>query len=80
MVTGVSEGFKKELEIIGVGYRGAKQGNKLVLNLGYSHQVEMEDPKGIKTDMEGNNKIIISGIDKQQVGAYAAVIREKRPP
>ncbi len=80
MVTGVSEGFKKELEIIGVGYRGAKQGNKLVLNLGYSHQVEMEDPKGIKTDMEGNNKIVVSGIDKQQVGAYAAVIREKRPP
>lgn len=80
MVTGVSEGFKKELEIIGVGYRGAKQGNKLVLNLGYSHQVEMEDPKGITTNMEGNNKIIVSGIDKQQVGAYAAVIREKRPP
>jgi len=80
MVTGVSEGFKKELEIVGVGYRGAKQGNKLVLNLGYSHQVEMEDPKGIKTEMEGNNKIIVTGIDKQQVGAYAAVIREKRPP
>ena len=80
MVTGVSAGFKKELEIIGVGYRGAKQGNKLVLNLGYSHQVEMEDPQGIKTEMEGNNKIVVSGIDKQQVGAYAAVIREKRPP
>lgn len=80
MVTGVSEGFKKELEIVGVGYRGAKQGSKLVLNLGYSHQVEMEDPKDITTNMEGNNKIIVSGIDKQQVGAYAAVIREKRPP
>lgn len=80
MVTGVSEGFKKELEIIGVGYRGAKQGSKLVLNLGYSHQVEMEDPQGITTNMEGNNKIIVSGIDKQLVGAYAAVIREKRPP
>ena len=80
MVTGVSVGFKKELEIIGVGYRGAKQGSKLVLNLGYSHQVEMEDPQGITTNMEGNNKIVVSGIDKQQVGAYAAVIRDKRPP
>lgn len=80
MVTGVNEGFKKELEIIGVGYRGAKQGNKLVLNLGYSHPVEMEDPDGITTNMEGNNKVIVSGIDKQKVGAYAAVIREKRPP
>ncbi len=80
MVTGVSEGFKKELDIVGVGYRAQKQGKKLVLNLGYSHPVEMEDPAGIETAMEGNNKIIVSGIDKQQVGAYAAVIREKRPP
>jgi large subunit ribosomal protein L6 len=80
MITGVSEGFKKELEIIGVGYRGSKQGSKLVLNLGYSHPVEMEDPDGITTSMEGNNKVIVAGIDKQKVGAYAAVIREKRPP
>jgi large subunit ribosomal protein L6 len=80
MITGVSEGFKKELEIIGVGYRGSKQGSKLVLNLGYSHPVEMEDPDGITTNMEGNNKVIVTGIDKQKVGAYAAVIREKRPP
>lgn len=80
MVTGVKDGFKKELEIIGVGYRGSKQGKKLVLNLGYSHPVEMEDPDGIETNMEGNNKIIVTGIDKQKVGAYAAIIREKRPP
>ncbi len=76
MVTGVKDGFKKELEIVGVGYRANKQGNKLVLNLGYSHPVEMEDPKGIETTVEGNNKIIVTGIDKQKVGAYAAIIRE----
>ncbi len=80
MVTGVSEGFKKELEINGVGYRAAKQGNKLVMNLGYSHQVEMEEIDGIKIDVPQPNQIIISGPDKQKVGQFAAKVREKRPP
>ncbi len=80
MVTGVSEGYKKTLEINGVGYRAAKAGKKLTLNLGYSHPVEMEDPDGIETTVEGNNKIIVSGIDKEKVGQYAAQIREKRAP
>ena len=80
MVTGASEGFKKELEINGVGYRAAKQGNKLVMNLGYSHQVEMEEIDGIKIDVPQPNQIIISGPDKQKVGQFAAKVREKRPP
>ncbi len=80
MVVGVSEGFSKTLEINGVGYRAAKQGNKLVLNLGYSHPVEMEEPDGIKIDVPQPNQIIISGYDKQKVGQIAAQVREKRPP
>ncbi|WP_313342714.1 50S ribosomal protein L6 [Sedimentibacter sp.] len=79
MVVGVSEGFSKTLEIVGVGYRAQKQGNKLVLNLGFSHPVEMEDPKGIETAVEGA-KIVVKGTDKQQVGNYAAVIRDWRRP
>ena len=80
MVKGVSEGFKRELEINGVGYRAAKQGNKLVMNLGYSHQVEMEEIEGIKIDVPQPNQIVISGPDKQKVGQFAAKVREKRPP
>ena len=80
MVEGVTTGFKKELEINGVGYRGQKQGNKLILSLGYSHPVEMEDPEGITVEMDGQNKIIIKGIDKEKVGQYAAEIRTKRAP
>ena len=79
MVTGVHEGFEKKLEINGVGYRAAKQGKKLTLTLGYSHPVEMEDPEGIETAVEGNI-ISVKGIDKEKVGQHAAVIREKRPP
>ena len=80
MVIGVTEGFKKELEINGVGYRAQKQGKKLVLNLGYSHPVEMEEIDGITIEVPDQNKIIISGPDKQVVGAFAANVREKRPP
>ena len=80
MVTGVSEGFTKTLEINGVGYRAAKQGKKLVLSLGYSHPVEMEDPEGIETVLEGQNVIIVKGINKEKVGQYAAEIRSKREP
>ncbi len=80
MVTGVSEGYKKELEINGVGYRAAKQGNKMVLNLGYSHQVEVEEIEGITIEVPQPNQIIISGADKQKVGQFAANVREKRPP
>ncbi len=80
MVTGVTEGYQKTLEIVGVGYRAQKQGNKLVLNVGLSHPVEMEDPAGIETSVEGTNKIIVKGIDKQQVGNYAAIIRDWRRP
>jgi len=79
MVIGVSEGYKKNLEVNGVGYRAAKQGKKLVLNLGYSHPVEMEDPEGIETAVDGN-KIVVSGISKEKVGQYAAEIRGKRAP
>ena len=79
MVVGVSEGYSKTLEINGVGYRAAKQGKTLTLNLGYSHPVVMEDPEGIETKVE-DNKIIISGIDKEKVGQYAAVIRDKKRP
>jgi len=80
MVVGVTDGYKKVLEINGVGYRAAKSGNKLTLSLGYSHPVEMIDPDGITSEVEGTNKITISGIDKEKVGQYAANIREKRPP
>ena len=79
MITGVSEGYEKKLEINGVGYRAQKQGKKLVLSLGYSHPVEMEDPEGIETKVDGN-KIIVSGISKEKVGQFAAEIRDKRRP
>ena len=80
MVVGVSEGYTKELEVNGVGYKAAKQGKKLVLSLGYSHPVEMEDPEGIETVCDGQNKIIVKGISKEKVGQYAAEIRDKRRP
>lgn len=80
MVIGVTEGFKKVLEINGVGYRANKQGKKLVMALGFSHPVEFEEPEGIKIDVEGQNKITISGADKELVGQLAAEIRFKRPP
>ena len=80
MVVGVSEGYTKELEVNGVGYRAQKQGKKLVLSLGYSHPVEMEDPEGVETVVEGQNKITVKGIDKEKVGQYAAEIRDKRRP
>ena len=80
MVTGVTAGYEKKLEINGVGYRAAKSGNKLTLNLGYSHPVEMIDPEGIETVMEGQNIIFVRGIDKEKVGQFAAEIRSKREP
>lgn len=80
MVVGVTDGYEKTLEINGVGYRAAKQGKKLVLSLGYSHPVEMEDPEGLEAIVEGQNKIIVRGIDKEKVGQYAAEIRFKRQP
>ena len=80
MVIGVTEGFKKELDVNGVGYRVAKDGKKLVMNIGFSHQVTMEEPEGITIDVPNPNKIIISGADKQKVGQFAAEVREKRPP
>ena len=80
MVVGVSEGYTKELEVNGVGYKAAKQGKKLVLSLGYSHPVEMIDPEGVETVLEGQNKITVKGIDKEKVGQYAAEIRDKRRP
>lgn len=80
MVEGVTNGYTKVLEINGVGYRAAKSGNKLTLTLGYSHPVEMVDPEGITTTLEGQNKITVSGIDKEKVGQFAAEIRTKRPP
>jgi large subunit ribosomal protein L6 len=79
MVTGVTEGYQKTLEVNGVGYRATKQGNKIVLNLGFSHPVEMTDPEGVESTVEGNN-IIIKGIDKEKVGQYAADIRDKKRP
>ena len=79
MIIGVTEGYEKKLEVNGVGYRAAKQGKKLVLNLGYSHPVEMEDPEGLETTVE-DNKIIVSGIDKEKVGQFAAEIRATRAP
>jgi large subunit ribosomal protein L6 len=80
MVHGVTNGYSKLLEINGTGYRAAKSGNKLTLTLGYSHPVEMTDPEGITSTVEGNNKITVSGIDKEKVGQYAAEIRSKREP
>lgn len=80
MVTGVHEGFTKTLEINGVGYRAAKQGNKLALTLGFSHPVEMEAPTGITIDVPAPNKIVVSGADKEVVGAVAADIRKWRKP
>ena len=80
MVVGVTDGYQKVLEVNGVGYRAAKSGNKLTLSLGYSHPVEMIDPEGVETVMEGQNKIIVKGIDKEKVGQYAAEIRDKRRP
>jgi large subunit ribosomal protein L6 len=79
MVIGVSEGYTKTLEVNGVGYKAAKQGKKLVLSLGYSHPVEMQDPEGLETSVDGN-KIVVKGISKEKVGQYAAEIREKRKP
>jgi large subunit ribosomal protein L6 len=80
MVVGVTEGFQKALEIHGVGYRAQKQGKKLVLSLGYSNPVEMEEPEGITVEVPAPNQIIVKGIDKQAVGEFAAKIRSKRPP
>ena len=80
MVVGVTQGYEKVLEINGVGYRAAKSGKKLTLNLGYSHPVEMEDPEGIETVLDGQNKITVKGISKEKVGQYAAEIRDKRRP
>ena len=79
MVTGVSQGYEKTLEVNGVGYRAQKQGKKLVLSLGYSHPVEMEDPEGLESAVDGN-KIVVKGIDKEKVGQFAAEIRDKRRP
>ena len=79
MVVGVSEGYQKVLEVNGVGYKAAKAGKKLTLSLGYSHPVEMIDPEGLESTVEGN-KIVVKGIDKEKVGQYAAEIREKRKP
>ena len=80
MVEGVTNGFKKELDVNGVGYRVQKQGKDLVMNLGYSHQVIVSEIPGITIEAPGPNKIIISGVDKQLVGQFAAEVREKRPP
>ena len=80
MVIGVTNGYEKVLEVNGVGYRASKSGNKLTLNLGYSHPVEMTDPEGIETVLEGQNKITVKGISKEKVGQYAAEIRDKRRP
>lgn len=80
MIEGVLNEYKKELQIVGVGYRAQKQGKKLVMNLGYSHSVEMEEPEGITFDVPNANTIIVRGIDKEVVGQTAAVVRTKRPP
>ena len=80
MVTGVSEGFKKTLEIQGIGFKAAKQGKTLVLNLGYSHQIEIDEPEGITLEVPAPNRIIVSGADKQAVGETAAKIRSFRVP
>ena len=80
MVTGVTQGFSKELEINGVGYRAQKQGKQLVMNLGYSHQVFVDEIDGIQIDVPNPNRVVISGIDKQLVGQFAADVRSERPP
>ncbi len=80
MIIGVTEGYKKELEIVGIGYRAQMQGNKLVMQLGYAHPVVMEIPDGLKVEVPQPNKIIVSGIDKQAVGQFAANVRAWRPP
>ena len=80
MIVGVNEGFKKELEVNGVGYRVAKEGNNLVMNIGYSHQVIIPEIDGITVDVTNPNTVVISGIDKQKVGQFAADVRAKRPP
>ncbi len=80
MITGVTEGFEKKLELTGVGYRADKKGDTLVLNLGYSHPIEMKDPEGITTETPSQTEIIVKGFDKALVGNYAAVIRQHRPP
>ena len=80
MIEGVTNGFKKELDVNGVGYRVQKHGENLVMNLGYSHQVTMSDTEDITIEVPGPNKIIIHGADKQKVGQFAAEVREKRPP
>ena len=80
MIIGVSEGFTKELEIVGVGYRVAKQGTKLVLSAGYSHPVEFETPAGLNVEVPTQTQIVISGINKQAVGEFAAIVRKVRPP
>ncbi len=80
MIQGVSQGFSKELELQGVGYKAAKQGKKLVLNIGYSNPVELEDPQGITTEVPEATKVVVKGIDKAAVGNYAANIRKHRPP
>lgn len=80
MVEGVSKGFEKSLELIGVGYRAQKQGNKLVLNVGYSHPVEFEPEKGLEIEVPSNTKVVVKGISKERVGALAADIRDVRPP
>ena len=80
MVTGVTEGYKKTLEVNGVGYRCSKEGNKLVLNIGYSHPVNVEEIDGISIEVPNPNTVVINGIDKQKVGQFAADVRAKRPP
>ena len=80
MVTGVSEGFERKLEIVGVGYKADKQGKKLVLNLGYSHPIELPDPDGITTEVPSPTEIVVKGINKAAVGNYTAIIRAWRPP
>jgi large subunit ribosomal protein L6 len=80
MIVGVTQGYKKELEVNGVGYRVSKDGNKLVMSIGFSHQVIVEETKDIKIDVPAPNRIIVSGIDKQAVGQFAADIRRRRPP
>lgn len=80
MVEGVTKGFEKTLEIVGVGYRAQKQGKKLVINIGYSHPVEIEEPAGITIEVPDQNKIVVKGIDKQKVGNFAANIRKVREP
>jgi large subunit ribosomal protein L6 len=80
MIDGVTQGFKKDLDVNGVGYRATKEGTKLIMNLGYSHQVIIEETKDIKIDVPAPNKIVVSGIDKQAVGQFAADIRKRRPP